>query len=166
MAVSVQSEFARAERQSLVLAIAVLFARLTIAAGFLSAVALRLGLWGEAAKASAHGATVAALFARLDALFPPGTQPSVLWAVTGVQLLLAVCLVFGLWPRGAAFVSGVLYLVLGVGIVAAGAPREALDGSVFAAAACCFLLAALPPRVVPPRPVPETTRLRYVSPLT
>lgn len=127
---------------------AVLFVRLALGAGFLSAVADRLGLWGPpGADGVAWGDWAAFLeyTALLNPYLPTSWVPAIGGAVTAAELILGVALVSGLFTRGAALGSGFLLSVFALGMTVGTGVKSALDASVLAAAGGAFLLAFAPP---------------------
>ena len=121
-----------------------IFLRVALAAGFLSAVADRLGVWG------AHGANNVAwgdmqhflpYVAKVNPWFPAALIPAVGWASSVVEIVLAAMLLIGWRIRLAALASGFVLLAFAIGMTAGSGIKTALDGSVFAASAGAFLLA-------------------------
>lgn len=120
------------------------FLRFGLAAGFLSAVADRMGLWG------AYGAPHVAwgdmnhflsYAAKLNPWFPAAVIPTVGWATTIAETTLGVLLLVGLQTRWAAWLSGWLLLAFAAGMTAGTGVKTALDASVFAASGGAFMLA-------------------------
>ena len=121
-----------------------IFLRLALAAGFLSAVADRLGVWG------AHGATNVAwgdmqhflpYVAKVNPWFPAGLIPAVGWTSTVAEIALAAMLLIGWRTRLAALLSGFVLLAFAIGMTAGTGIKTAFDGSVFAASGGAFLFA-------------------------
>jgi uncharacterized membrane protein YphA (DoxX/SURF4 family) len=124
---------------------ATLFARLALAAGFLSAVADRFGIWGpEGAAGVAWGdfASFTAYAATINPWFPSAVMPAIAWIATLAEVALALLLVAGYRTRWAALGSGVLLLLFALGMTAGTGIKSAFDASVLAASAAGFLLAA------------------------
>ena len=124
--------------------ISTVFLRIALAAGFLSAVADRFGLWGP------HGAQSVAwgdmqhfmpYVATLNPWVPAALIPAVGWAATIAEVALGVLLLIGLQTRWAARLSGWLLLAFAVGMTLGTGVKTALNYSVFAAAGGAFLLA-------------------------
>lgn len=127
----------------------VLLARVALAAGFLSAVADRFGIWGPpGAPHVAWGDFPHFLeYARtINPYCPAAIIPLVGWTATVAEVALAVALLAGVYLRQAAFLSGCLLLAFAFGMTAGTGIKTALDASVLAAAAAGFLLAACGPR--------------------
>ena len=130
-------------------ALAAVFLRLALAAGFLSAVADRLGLWGPAGTPGVAWGGFDAFLAytgRLLWFLPGGLVPAVGWAATLFEVTLAVGLVAGVGVRAFALASGLLLTVFAVAMTVALGPEPPLSLSVWTAAAGAFLLASLRPQ--------------------
>ena len=129
---------------------ATVFVRLTIAAGFLSAVADRFGGWGAAGTpgvAWGNWASFAAYTGKLTGwlVTAPGLTQAMAVAATGLETGLGLLLLVGYQTRLAALGSGLLLLSFALSMtMSAGSPKPALDYSVYAASAAAFLLASMP----------------------
>ena len=133
---------------------AVLVGRLAIAAGFLSAVADRFGLWGRPGDPQVvwgNWANFVAYTGVLNWFLPANLFPAVAIAATAAEVTLAVLLLVGYRLAVSATLSGVLLVLFGVAMIAALGPKAPLDYSVFAAAAASFLIAADGPAPRRPR---------------
>jgi uncharacterized membrane protein YphA (DoxX/SURF4 family) len=126
--------------------VAVIYARLALGAGFLSAVADRFGLWGP------PGAPHVAWgdfphFLRYTATLNPLLPTSVIAAAgviaTASEIVLGIALIAGVWTPLVAVLSGLLLLAFAAGMAAGTGVKTALDASVFAASAAAFLLALI-----------------------
>ncbi len=127
---------------------AALFLRLALAAGFLSAVADRFGLWGPPGAAEVAWGKFDAFLAYTGKLLwylPGGLIPAAGWAATVFETVLAVGLLVGIRLQAFAFASGVLLLLFGASMTLALGPEPPLSYSVWSAAAGAFLLASLSP---------------------
>lgn len=125
------------------------FLRLGLAAGFLSAVADRFGLWGApGAPGVAWGEWSAfeSSVARLNWFVPAALIPALAWVATLAEVAFAVALVAGRRQRWCAFGSGLLLLSFALTMTIAGGIKAPLDYSVFVAAGGAFLLAAMAKR--------------------
>ena len=125
---------------------AAVFLRLALAAGFLSAVADRFGLWGPAGTSGvAWGDFDAFLGYTGDLLWylPAGMVKAAGWAGTILEIVLAFGLLLGVKPRIFAFASGVLLVVFAMSMTAAYGFEPALSYSVWSAAAGAFLLGCI-----------------------
>jgi uncharacterized membrane protein YphA (DoxX/SURF4 family) len=121
------------------------YLRLALAAGFLSAVADRFGLWGPpGARNVAWGdfSHFLAYTATLNPWLPAAAIPALGWFVTVAEVGLGVALAAGLWTRPAALLAGVLLLLFALGMTVGTGVKSPLDASVFSASAGAFLLAA------------------------
>lgn len=129
-------------------ALAALFLRLALAAGFLSAVADRFGLWGPAGTPGVAWGGFDPFLAYTGKLLwylPAGLVPAAGWAATVLEVTLAAGLLAGARLRAVALASGVLLLVFAVTMTFALGPEPPQSYSVWSAAAGAFLLASLRP---------------------
>ena len=120
------------------------FLRVALAAGFLSAVADRFGLWGPAgAPHVAWGAwqPFVDYVAQLNWFAPPAFIPLLAWTASGAEVVLAVGLLIGWQLRWFALGTGLLPLAFAITMTLALGLKAPLDFSVFAVAAGAFLLA-------------------------
>lgn len=125
--------------------IAVLFTRLALGVSFLSAVADRFGLWGaygEPNVAWGNFARFVAYTGKLNWFLPGDVIIYLAWAATVLEFVLGVLLIFGLFIRFSAFLSGLLLLLFGLTMAFAVGVKAPLDYSVFSASASAFLLAS------------------------
>ena len=121
------------------------FLRVALAAGFLSAVADRFGLWGPAGAPNvAWGAWQPFMdyVAKLNWFAPPASIPILAWASTVAEVVLAIGLLVGWQLRWFALAAGLLLLSFAITMTLALGVKAPLDFSVFAAAGSAFLLAA------------------------
>jgi uncharacterized membrane protein YphA (DoxX/SURF4 family) len=119
--------------------------RLALAAGFLSAVADRFGLWGPAGAPNvAWGAwqPFVDYVAKLNWFAPASMIPALAWASTLAEVVLAIGLLIGWQLRWFALAAGLLLLSFAITMTLALGVKAPLDYSVFAAAGGAFLLAA------------------------
>lgn len=122
----------------------VLYARLALGVGFLSAVADRFGLWGPSGGRNvawgdfSHFLTYTA---KVNPYLPSSLVPGLGWFVTISEIALGVLLIAGLAPRVVAALSGALLLAFATGMTIGTGVKTAFDASVFAASAGAFLLA-------------------------
>ena len=127
---------------------AALFLRLALAAGFLSAVADRFGLWGPpGAPGVAWGKfdPFLAYTGQLLWFLPASWVSAAGWAATVLEVVLAVGLLAGIRLREVALASGVLLLSFALTMTVALGAEPALSYSVWTAAGGAFLLASLQP---------------------
>ena len=121
------------------------FLRVALAAGFLSAVADRFGLWGPAGAPNvAWGAwqPFVDYVAKLNWFAPPASPPFLAWASTVAEVVLGIGLLIGWQLRWFALAVGLLLLSFAITMTLALGVKAPLDFSVFAAAGGAFLLAA------------------------
>ena len=126
---------------------AVLYLRLAVAAGFLTSVSDRFGLWGPPGTISvAWGGfqQFAAYTAQLNPWAPAVLIQPLAWVVTVVETVLGFTLVVGLGTRYAALASGVLLGLFALGLTVGTGVKSALNYSVFTASAGAFALAMAP----------------------
>ena len=126
------------------------FLRVALAAGFLSAVADRFGLWGHAGAPNVAWGSWQAFVdyvAKLNWFAPAGVIPALAWTSTLAEVVLALGLLIGWKLQWVALAAGLLLLCFALTMTVALGPKPALDFSVFAAAAGAFLLAATCNRV-------------------
>ena len=124
------------------------FARLALAAGFLSAVADRLGLWGPPGATNVswgNFGNFTSYVAQLNFFAPSPLMPLLAWAATLAEAGLATALLVGWRTRLVAFASGLLLLSFASTMTLALGLKSPLDYSVFAACAAAFLLSGRPP---------------------
>ena len=122
------------------------FLRIALAAGFLSAVADRFGMWGlPGAPGVAWGEWGAFLgsVAQLNWFAPAFLIPPLAWIATAAEVALAIALLVGWKLRWTAIASGLLLLAFALTMTMADGIKGPLDYSVFTAAAAAFGLAAL-----------------------
>ncbi|NAS11325.1 DoxX family protein [Poritiphilus flavus] len=129
------------------------FLKLALAAGFLSAVADRFGLWPEDISAWGNWANFTAYTALINPLVPDGLIPALAAVATAAELVLAVLLLSGFKTVWVARISGALLLLFGLAMTFSTGLKGALDYSVFSAAAAAFGLSAL--EAIPRKPENE-----------
>jgi uncharacterized membrane protein YphA (DoxX/SURF4 family) len=127
---------------------ATIFARVALAAGFLSAVADRFGLWGEAGTNQVgwgNFETFSQYVQTLAPYLPAKLVNAAAWATTVVEVLLGVALLLGVKTRWAALGSAVVLVVFAVSMFIFAGFETPLSASVFTAAAAALLLMLAPP---------------------
>ena len=118
--------------------------RMALAAGFLSAVADRFGLWGPIGTPGVSWGGFAKFLDYTATLLPFLSTTLVAvagWASTVAEIVLGVALLAGVRVRLAALASGVLLLTFAIAMTTALGPEAPLSYSVWTAAAGAFLLA-------------------------
>jgi uncharacterized membrane protein YphA (DoxX/SURF4 family) len=121
-------------------------ARVALAAGFLSAVADRLGIWGPPGTPSIAWGDwdhFVAYTASLNWFVPPRLISPLAVLVTIAEVTLAIMLLIGYRLKWTAAASGVLLLAFAVAMTVALGPKTPLDYSVYAAASAAFLTATI-----------------------
>jgi putative oxidoreductase len=117
---------------------ATFFLRLALAAGFLSAVASRLGFWG---KRSSGWVNFVNYTADVNSFLPRSWAPALAVGSTILETCLGVLLLFGLLTRYAALAAAGLTLLFGLAMALSFGVKEPLDYSVFVCSSSAFLLA-------------------------
>lgn len=119
------------------------FLRIALAAGFLSAVADRLGMWGPPGTLRVAWGDMGHFLTytgKINPWFPNAIIPAVGWGATIVETALGVLLLIGFQTRWAARLSGWLLLAFALGMTAGTGVKTAFDASVFAASGGAFML--------------------------
>jgi putative oxidoreductase len=119
---------------------AVRYARVAVAAAFLSAVAGRFGLWSGRLN-WANFERFIQRTAELNPFAPPSVVPFLAWASTIVETSLAVALLSGVGLRWAALGSALLLAWFGTAMALTAGLKSPLDYSVFSGSAAALLLA-------------------------
>lgn len=121
-----------------------LFARVAIAFGFLSAVADRLGLWtpllGSENVVWGNMGSFTAYTGVLLPWVPETILPLFAWTATIAEIILGILLLIGFQKRLVSLLSGILLLTFAFSMLFFVNIKAPFDYSVFAAAACAFLL--------------------------
>jgi uncharacterized membrane protein YphA (DoxX/SURF4 family) len=134
--------------RSMICTAATVFARLALAAGFLSAVADRFGLWGDAGTNQVGWGNFDAFTRYVQTLapyLPTASVTATAWGVTVIEVLLGVTLLVGVKIRWAALGSAATLLVFAVSMFVFSGFETPLSASVFTAAAAALLLTLTPP---------------------
>ncbi len=122
------------------------FLRVALAAGFLSAVADRFGLWGPVgAPGVAWGdwQPFVEYVAKLNWFAPAAAIPLLAWVATIAEVVIAIGLIVGWRLHWFAVLSGLLLLSFALTMTVASGVKAPLDYSVFVGSAASFLLAAV-----------------------
>lgn len=116
------------------------YARLALAAAFLSAVASRFGLWqGHFSMARFH--EFIAYTGEVNAFLPAKSWPFLAWAATLAETACGLTLLSGFKPRLAGFASAGLLFVFATAMAVSQGIKSPLDYSVYSASAAALLLA-------------------------
>lgn len=116
---------------------ALLYARIALAAAFLSAVAARFGVWDDRADPFRR---FIAYTAEVNAFLPASLAPFLAVAATVAETLLGIGLLAGLQLRWTALASAILLALFGVAMALSFGIKSPLDASVFSASAAALLL--------------------------
>lgn len=122
-------------------AIAVVWLRLALAAGFLSAVLSRLGLLGQHSSGWQNFINYTA---QVNSFLPVNMAPAIATASTVAETVLGLLLLAGFRTRNAAAAASLLTLVFALAMANSFGIKEPLDYSVFAFSAGAWLLAGMP----------------------
>jgi len=124
------------------------YARVALAAAFLSAVASRFGLWTGAPARPAFGRFLA-YTAEVNGFLPAGAIPFLAWAATALELGLGLGLLCGLRARWVGLGAALLLALFGTAMAVSLGLKSPLDYSVFSASAAALLLARAEPAAAP-----------------
>jgi uncharacterized membrane protein YphA (DoxX/SURF4 family) len=138
------------------------YARLAIAAAFLSAVAGRFGLWTGQFRWETFDRFMIRT-AALNPWAPPALVPMLAWSATVAETTLAVALIVGVGVRWAALGSAALLAWFATAMVIADGVKSPLDYSVYSASACALLLARHETRAVPGAAASRSTPAGFIK---
>jgi uncharacterized membrane protein YphA (DoxX/SURF4 family) len=127
---------------------AALFARVALAAAFLSAVADRFGVWGAPGVGVVAWGEFGRFVQYVHQLAPYLSGPLLnvaAWVATAAELLLGTALLLGIALRWSAYASAGLLVVFALSMALFVGIEAPLGFSVFSAAAASLLLALAPP---------------------
>jgi putative oxidoreductase len=116
------------------------YARVALAAAFLSAVAARLTTWGSGDFAAFERST-----AEVNAFLPAAAAPFLARAATVLETALAVGLLVGWRLRWVALGAAGLLALFATAMAVSFGLKSPLDYSVYSASACALLLASVAP---------------------
>lgn len=120
-----------------------IFLRLSLSAGFLSAVASRFNLWGKRASFSEAWNAFVVYTAEVNSFLPAALIPAVSVLATCLEISFAVLLLIGYKTNYAAMGASFLLLLFALAMSVSYGVKEPLDYSVFAASAGALLLATM-----------------------
>lgn len=120
---------------------AAFYARVAVAAAFLSAVAGRFGLWTGHVNWD-NFARFIQRTGELNPFVPASAWPFLAWAATLAETSLALGLLTGICLRWAAFGSALLLAWFATAMALTAGPKSPLDYSVYSGSAAALLLAA------------------------
>jgi putative oxidoreductase len=118
----------------------VVYARMALAAAFLSAVASRFGLWDKTLDLK-HFAGFMQYAAEVNSFLPAALVPFVAWAATVAETSCGILLILGLWPRWVSLASAILLAMFGTAMAISFGIKSPMDYSVFSASGAAILLA-------------------------
>jgi uncharacterized membrane protein YphA (DoxX/SURF4 family) len=124
--------------------VGVVYLRVALGLGFLSAVADRFGWWGRFARGHVAWGDFGhfiAYTAKLNWFLPPAAVPAIAWAATVAEVVLGVMLLVGIAVRTTAFFASVMLTLFALSMTFALGIKAPLDYSVFSAAAGAWVLA-------------------------
>jgi uncharacterized membrane protein YphA (DoxX/SURF4 family) len=133
-------------RTGSLLRFATFYLRLALAAGFLTSVSDRFGLWGAPGQTNVAWGDFqrfTAYTGQLNLWAPAILILPLAWFVTAAEIVLGFALILGLCTRYAALASGVLIGSFALGMTVGTGLKAALNYSVFAASAAAFGLAVV-----------------------
>lgn len=118
-----------------------LYARLALAASFLSGIADRFGIYHGSNAGYGNFDGFLKYTAKVNSFMPASTIPFLGWSATLFEFTFGVLLVLGLWTRWVAWGSAALLVLFGTAMAISFGIKAPLDYSVFSASACAVLLA-------------------------
>ncbi|MEY8759702.1 DoxX protein [Chryseobacterium tongliaoense] len=121
--------------------IAVFLLRITLAAGFLSATASRLGFWGAQ---SSGWKNFVSYTAETNSFLPQSFAPAIAITSTAAEVLIGFLLLVGYQIHKTAFCASVLTLLFAVAMSISFGLKEPLDYSVFVFSAGAYVLSTFP----------------------
>ncbi len=119
------------------------FLRLSLSAGFLSAVADRFGLWSKELSAWGTWGSFIAYTQKINPLIPQSAIPFLAGTATFLELIFAVGLLSNFKTSFIAKCSGFLLLLFALAMTFSTSIKVPLDYSVFCASASAFALSVL-----------------------
>ncbi len=119
---------------------AIFLLRIALAAGFLSAVASRLSLWGSHSSGWNGFLTYTA---QVNSFAPSGIIPFLAVSSTVLETGIGICLLIGYKTRQASVGAAVLTLLFAMAMSISFGLKEPLDYSVFPVSASSFLLSCM-----------------------
>lgn len=120
-----------------------LFLRLGVSAGFLSAVADRLGYWPANISVWGNWESFLSYTELINPMVPKSWIPGLGILATAAELILGICLLIGLKTEMTAKFSGIIILIFGLAIAFSTGIKGAFDYSVFAASGAAFAIGTI-----------------------
>ncbi len=118
--------------------------RVALGLTFLYSVADRFGVLGPPGTANVSWGTFSRFTAYvgvLNGFLPHTLVPTIAWIDTGLEILVGVALLLGLWLRTTAIVSALMLLIFAVTTAIANGVGSSFTYSIFTASAASFMLA-------------------------
>jgi uncharacterized membrane protein YphA (DoxX/SURF4 family) len=134
------------ERDRRALRFAVIFLRIALGIGYLSAVADRFGLWGPFGTASVAWGNFhnfVTYTGKLNPWCPAALVPALSWIATVAETVIGLALISGFYRRTVGLLSGLLSLSFAIAMTAVLGVHAPLNFSVLVVAAASFVLAAI-----------------------
>lgn len=119
------------------------FLRISLAMGFLSAVADRFGLWPQEISAWGNWDSFVSYTGVLNPWFPEVFVAIVAIMATALEILLGILLLVGYKLEWVARAGGILLLLFALAMIITSGVKAPLDYSVLTAAAAAFALSLL-----------------------
>lgn len=120
-----------------------LFLRLSVGAGFLSAVADRFGMWPADVSAWGNWQSFLDYTQTINPWAPAAIIPVLGITATALETLFGVALITGFKTKSVAILSGWLLLFFALAMTFSKSIKAPLDASVYAASAAAFALSLL-----------------------
>lgn len=120
-----------------------LFLRLSLAAGMLSAVADRFGIWPEEVSAWGDWSAFVEYTMSINPWFPESIIPAIAAIATAAETIFSLCLLIGYKTELFAKLTGWLLLLFAFAMSYSIGIKAPLDYSVFAASGAAFALSLL-----------------------
>jgi thiosulfate dehydrogenase (quinone) large subunit len=120
-----------------------LFLRFAIAAGFLSAVADRFGMWRAEVSVWGNWSNFLEYTRVINPWLPGSLIPAIGIIATAAEILFAIFLLVGFKTEFTAKLSGLLLLLFGLSMTFSTGIKGAFDYSVFSACAAAFALSLM-----------------------
>ena len=117
----------------------ILYARTSLGAAFLSAVASRFGLWDRTLDLK-HFANFLVYAGEVNSFLPKEVIPYLAVLATVFETLFGILLILGLWPRWVPLGSAILLAMFGVAMAISFGIKSPMDYSVFSASGAAVLL--------------------------
>ena len=120
-----------------------LFLRLALAAGFLSAVADRFGLWPKEVSSWGNWDSFLVYTQKINPWLPNFIIPTIGILATTAEFVFAICLIVGFKTKLFAQLSGILLLLFALSMTFSIGIKSPLNFSVFTASAAAFALSLM-----------------------